>query len=59
MRASSSKRLIIRSASALARWAKQAHERQQLAQLDARELSDAGISQGDRIAELSKPFWRD
>lgn len=59
MRASSSKRLLIRTASALAQWAKQAYERQQLAQLSARELSDAGISQGDRIAELSKPFWRD
>ncbi|MEO8488255.1 DUF1127 domain-containing protein [Pseudomonas sp.] len=30
----------------------------QLAQLDSRELSDAGITSGDRTAELSKPFWR-
>ncbi|NWA83213.1 MULTISPECIES: DUF1127 domain-containing protein [unclassified Pseudomonas] len=56
---SSAKRLILRTAHALARWARQTHERHQLAQLDPRELSDAGISQGDRMAELSKPFWRD
>ncbi len=35
------------------------YERRQLAQLDSRELADAGISHGDRMAELSKPFWRD
>ncbi|MFL1556437.1 DUF1127 domain-containing protein [Pseudomonas sp. O64] len=56
---SSFKQLLVRTANALARWARQAHERHQLAQLDPRELSDAGISQGDRIAELSKPFWRE
>ncbi|MGR2705380.1 hypothetical protein B7453_05765 [Pseudomonas sp. IB20] len=56
---SSFKQLLVRTASALARWARQAHERHQLAQLDPRELPDAGISQGDRIAELSKPFWRE
>ena len=53
------KQLIIRIAGALGRWTRQAHERRQLAQLDPRELADAGISQGDRTAELSKPFWRD
>ncbi|KAF2408852.1 DUF1127 domain-containing protein [Pseudomonas antarctica] len=53
------KRLIAGTARALARWAQHTHERHQLAQLDPRELSDAGISQGDRIAELSKPFWRE
>ncbi|MCI4603873.1 MULTISPECIES: DUF1127 domain-containing protein [Pseudomonas] len=46
-------------ARALGRWGRKAHERRQLAQLDPRELSDAGISWGDRTAELSKPFWRD
>ncbi|MBD9458007.1 DUF1127 domain-containing protein [Pseudomonas sp. PDM05] len=43
----------------LAKWARQAHERRQLAQLDPRELSDLGISPADRMTELSKPFWRD
>jgi uncharacterized protein YjiS (DUF1127 family) len=56
---SSFKQLLIRTVCAVARWARQARERHQLAQLDPRELSDAGISQGDRIAELSKPFWRE
>lgn len=58
-RTSPYKQLIVRMACALARWTRQAHERRQLAQLDPRELADAGISQGDRTAELSKPFWRD
>jgi len=46
-------------AGTLARWARQAHERRQLAQMDRRELSDVGISPSDRLCELSKPFWRD
>jgi uncharacterized protein YjiS (DUF1127 family) len=45
--------------STLAKWARQAHERRQLAQLDHRELSDLGISSADRMTELAKPFWRD
>lgn len=56
---SSYKPLIVRMARALGRWGRKAHERRQLAQLDPPELSDAGISWGDRTAELSKPFWRD
>ena len=32
--------------------------RQQLAQLDDRQLADIGISHSDRSAELDKPFWR-
>ncbi|MGY2376772.1 DUF1127 domain-containing protein [Pseudomonas sp. SDO524_S393] len=53
------KRWLLRVACNLVRWARHAQERRQLAQLDPRELSDAGISQGDRMAELAKPFWRD
>jgi uncharacterized protein YjiS (DUF1127 family) len=53
------KRLLHRTASTLAKWLRHAYERRQLAQLDLRELSDVGISPGDRMAELSKPFWRD
>ncbi|WLH90558.1 DUF1127 domain-containing protein [Pseudomonas sp. FP453] len=45
--------------STLAKWARQAHERRQLAQLDHRALSDLGISPADRMTELAKPFWRD
>ncbi len=43
----------------MAKWLRQANERRQLSQLDSRELSDLGISPGERMAELSKPFWRD
>ncbi|ROM45559.1 hypothetical protein BK649_27675 [Pseudomonas canadensis] len=53
------KRLLSRPASILAKWLRQAYERRQLSQLDSRELSDLGISPGDRMNELSKPFWRD
>jgi uncharacterized protein YjiS (DUF1127 family) len=53
------KRLLRRTVSTLAKWARHAYERRQLAQLDLRELSDVGISTGDRMVELSKPFWRD
>ena len=53
------KRLLSRAASILAKWLRQAYERRQLSQLDSRELADLGISPGDRMNELSKPFWRD
>ncbi|WP_460149571.1 DUF1127 domain-containing protein [Pseudomonas sp. H1_A03] len=45
--------------SILAKWMRRAYERRQLSRLDGRELSDLGISHGDQMAELSKPFWRD
>jgi uncharacterized protein YjiS (DUF1127 family) len=35
-----------------------ARTRRLLAQLDARQLSDLGISHAERINELDKPFWR-
>ncbi len=53
------RRLPSQTFATLTRWARQARERRQLAQLDLRELSDMGISPGDRLTELSKPFWRD
>lgn len=53
------RQLLSKSASTLAKWARQTHERRQLAQLDYRELSDMGISPSDRLTELAKPFWRD
>ncbi|NVZ80185.1 DUF1127 domain-containing protein [Pseudomonas yamanorum] len=52
-------RLLRRTALALARWEQRARTRRLLAQLDPRELSDAGISHGDRVAELSKWFWNE
>jgi uncharacterized protein YjiS (DUF1127 family) len=53
------RRLLRQTASTLAKWLRLAYERRQLSQLDIRELSDLGISPGERMAELSKPFWRD
>ncbi len=42
----------------LQRWQRNYRSRQQLAQLDDRQLADVGISHSDRSAELDKPFWR-
>ncbi|MCW3150524.1 DUF1127 domain-containing protein [Stutzerimonas stutzeri] len=39
-------------------WQQRAQTRRQLAQLDARQLADAGISASERLEELEKPFWR-
>lgn len=50
-------RLLKCTASALTRWEQRARTRRMLAQLDPRELSDAGISHADRASELSKSFW--
>jgi uncharacterized protein YjiS (DUF1127 family) len=43
---------------ALLLWQRRIVSRRQLARLDARLLADAGISEAQRHAELSKPFWR-
>ena len=42
----------------LSLWQRRITSRRQLAQLDARLLADAGISECQRSQELSKPFWR-
>ncbi len=42
----------------LQRWQRNYRTRQQLAQLDIRQLADVGISHSERSAELDKPFWR-
>lgn len=42
----------------LLRWHRNSRTRQQLAQLDDRQLADVGISHSERAAELDKPFWR-
>lgn len=39
-------------------WRRNLRTRAQLARLDARQLSDSGISEAQRQAELDKPFWR-
>ncbi|RRW15470.1 DUF1127 domain-containing protein [Stutzerimonas stutzeri] len=42
----------------LQRWQRNYRTRQQLAQLDDRQLADVGISHSERAAELDKQFWR-
>ncbi|UVE17957.1 DUF1127 domain-containing protein [Pseudomonas sp. LS44] len=39
-------------------WQRRITTRHELARLNPRLLADAGISEADRYAELSKPFWR-
>ena len=39
-------------------WQQRSRTRRQLATLDERLLADAGISHGERLTELDKPFWR-
>jgi uncharacterized protein YjiS (DUF1127 family) len=39
-------------------WLHNSRTRRQLAQLDGRQLADAGIMPSERDAELDKPFWR-
>jgi uncharacterized protein YjiS (DUF1127 family) len=50
--------LPLRMAATLLQWQRRLVSRRQLARLDARLLADAGISEAQRHAELSKPFWR-
>ena len=42
----------------LGRWLHNTRTRLQLAELDSRQLADLGISPSERVAEISKPFWR-
>ncbi len=50
--------LPLRIVSNLLLWQRRMSSRHQLARLDPRLLADAGISEAQRFAELSKPFWR-
>jgi uncharacterized protein YjiS (DUF1127 family) len=49
---------LSRLRSTLKRWQLNVRTRRQLARLDPHLLADAGISPGERLAELEKPFWR-
>ncbi|WP_371232152.1 DUF1127 domain-containing protein [Pseudomonas sp. QE6] len=42
----------------LRQWHQNTRTRLQLAELDSRQLADLGISPSERVAEISKPFWR-
>lgn len=51
-------RQLLQVLQVLQRWQRNSRTRQQLAQLDDRQLADIGISHSERAAELDKPFWR-
>lgn len=42
----------------LSRWLIRARTRRRLAELEARELADIGLSEAERRRECRKPFWR-
>jgi len=49
---------IARVAAILRRWNQRSEQRRQLAGLSIRKLDDIGITEAERLAEVSKPFWR-
>jgi uncharacterized protein YjiS (DUF1127 family) len=50
--------LAVRLLARVQLWLHNSRTRRQLAQLDGRQLADAGITQAERDSELDKPFWR-
>jgi uncharacterized protein YjiS (DUF1127 family) len=56
--ATGSSALPLRMFTTVLQWQRRLVSRRQLARLDSRLLADAGISEAQRYAELSKPFWR-
>jgi uncharacterized protein YjiS (DUF1127 family) len=49
---------FIRLLDALGEWQERSAQRQRLAALDSRMLSDIGIDRATAAAEAAKPFWR-
>jgi uncharacterized protein YjiS (DUF1127 family) len=49
---------IGRAIALLSRWRDRMRQRRQLAQLNARERADIGITRLDAARECAKPFWR-
>ena len=52
------KAVFARAVAVLREWRQRSRERAQLAMLDERMLRDIGISRGDVLREINKPFWR-
>jgi len=42
----------------VARWYINYRTRRQLENLDSQQLQDIGVSRGDALQELRKPFWK-
>ena len=49
---------IAKVAATLRHWNQRSEQRRQLAGLSAHHLDDIGITEAERLAEISKPFWR-
>jgi uncharacterized protein YjiS (DUF1127 family) len=50
--------VLVRSADLLLLWQERATQRTNLAHLDAHLLRDMGLSRGDVLVEVEKPFWQ-
>jgi uncharacterized protein YjiS (DUF1127 family) len=53
-----SKAVFGRVVAVLGEWRQRSRERAQLALLDERMLRDIGVSRGEVLREVNKPFWR-
>ncbi len=42
----------------LSTWRQRVRDRSELARLDGRSIRDLGLSPGDVMFEVNKPFWR-
>ncbi|MGI9281613.1 MAG: DUF1127 domain-containing protein [Endozoicomonas sp.] len=40
-------------------WRSRSRSRRYLARMDSRMLKDIGVTESDRMDEISKPFWRE
>ena len=49
--------IVCRAAGAVLVWRDRAHERSQLAAMDARQRKDIGLTRVDLWCEVKKPFW--
>jgi uncharacterized protein YjiS (DUF1127 family) len=56
--AASVRRLAASALDLVATWVQRSRERQQLQTLDDHALSDLGLSRGQVMHEIEKPFWQ-
>ena len=52
------RRAAIRAVDTIHLWMERAHQRHELAKLDAHRLKDIGVSRDQVEREIAKPFWR-
>ncbi|NQW11284.1 MAG: DUF1127 domain-containing protein [Alphaproteobacteria bacterium] len=49
--------LLTTVATAIVVWIERANQRRALAEMDAHQLADLGLSRADALQEADKPFW--